>query len=401
MGISQDTNMLTRAHSKLGASSSERWQNCPGSVALCETVPYQEGGAAANEGTAAHALAEKVFRESPNAFYYIGKEHLLGDEFNKHGIKCTKDMATHVQAYVDFVRNKARELDGELVIEKRFHLSHIHPLLFGTADAVIVVPFQEIWVIDFKYGVNHVVEVEENLQLMYYAVGAAMGEDFDKVTICVVQPRAEHENGSIRTWECSPSDLRNYAKKLRQRALETEKEGAPLNPGKWCTWCAAAGVCPALHRAAVVAAQTDFDDPQLPVIERLTDAQIAQVVRYASMFEKWFEAVKKYAREKAAEGRVIEGLKVVAGRGSRVWINEETAKDYLKAKLGDAAYKVTLLSVAQAEELLGETYLEGLWDKIPGKPTIAHLTDRRKEIKPDAIKDFDDGEFEEISEDDF
>lgn len=394
-------NMLTRAHSKLGASASERWFNCPGSVRLCETVPAQEGGAAALEGTAAHALAEKVFNEPPNAFYYIGKaKKLLGDEFNKHGIEVTKEMATHVQAYVDFVRAKANELGGELVIEKRFHLSHIHPDLFGTADAVIVVPFGEIWVIDFKYGVGHAVEVEENSQLLYYAVGAAMGEDTDKITVCVFQPRCEHEDGSIRTWEFEPTVLKNFAKKLRQRALETEKEDAALLPGKWCQWCNAAGVCPALHRSAIETAKTDFDDPQLPEVERLTDDQIAKVIRYAGMFEKWFKAVKEYARERAKNGDVIKELKVVAGRGARVWKDEEQAKKFLKEHLGEEAFKVTLLSVAQAEEKLGEFYLDGLWEKIPGNPTVAHVTDRRKEIKPDAALDFADAD-EEISEDDF
>lgn len=398
--MSDGTNMLTRAHSKLGASSSERWFNCPGSVALCETVPKREGGAAALEGTAAHALAEKVFKGPHAAAYYIGKEHLVGDEFTKHEIKCTADMATHVQAYVDFVHRKRDELGGELVVEKRFHLSHIHPDLFGTGDVVIIVPFQLIWVCDFKYGVNYAVEVEENSQLMYYGLGASVGEDFEEVELCVYQPRAEHEDGSIRSWKCDAAALRTFAKKLRQKALETEREGAPLLPGKWCTWCDAAGVCPALHRHAIETAKTDFDDPQLPTIEQMSDAQIAAVVRYTSMFEKWFKAVKARARERALAGDLVEDLKLVSGRGARVWKDESVAKDFLQARLGDEAFKITLLSVAQAEEKLGEVYLEGLWDKVPGEPTVAHKSDRRKEIKPIASKDFDD-DFADINEDIF
>lgn len=381
---------LTRAHSKLGASSSDRWFNCPGSVALCEEVPAPDAGAAALEGTAAHALAEKVFKEPPNAWYYMGKEKkLLGPEFNDHGIKVTEEMATHVQAYVDFCRVKARELGGELIVEKRFHLKHIHPLLFGTADAVIVVPFGPVWVIDFKYGVGHAVEAEENSQLLYYAVGATTGIDAEEITVCIVQPRCDHADGPIRTWTIEPRTLKDFSKRLRQRALETEKENAPLNPGKWCQWCAAAGVCPALHRTAIEVAKTDFEDPKLPDVKRLSDEQIAKVIRYAPMISKWFDSVKEYARTRALAGEAIPGLKVVAGRGSRVWKDEEQAKKVLQEHLGEEAFKVTLLSVAQAEDKVGVGKLDAYWEKREGNPTVAHETDRRKPIKPPADQDFD------------
>jgi hypothetical protein len=47
------------AHSPLGASSMERWQNCPGSIRLSRGIPNTES-VYAQEGTKAHELAERI-----------------------------------------------------------------------------------------------------------------------------------------------------------------------------------------------------------------------------------------------------------------------------------------------------------------------------------------------------
>ena len=51
------------AHAKLSPSAASRWINCPGSVALCATLPKPPSTFYADEGTSAHALAEKCILE--------------------------------------------------------------------------------------------------------------------------------------------------------------------------------------------------------------------------------------------------------------------------------------------------------------------------------------------------
>ena len=54
------TKAAPKAHAKLSASSSERWLNCPGSIALIDKAPPPRESKYALEGTTAHECMEKM-----------------------------------------------------------------------------------------------------------------------------------------------------------------------------------------------------------------------------------------------------------------------------------------------------------------------------------------------------
>jgi len=54
--------MTVHRHAELGASKTERWTHCPGSVRLCRGLPDVDTPYAA-EGRRAHALAELLLRK--------------------------------------------------------------------------------------------------------------------------------------------------------------------------------------------------------------------------------------------------------------------------------------------------------------------------------------------------
>lgn len=389
-----------KAHSKLGASSAKRWINCPGSVDLISKCPPLPTSPYAAEGTAAHALCERVLKNNPgpNAFWYIKREHEV-EGFPKE-FKITEEMAEHAQEYVDYVRNHVNELKGELLIEHRFHLKHIHPDFFGTCDAVVLQPFGELHVFDFKYGAGVAVEAEDNEQMQFYALGALELGDFTKVVLHVCQPRAEHKEGRFRKWETTPGALVEFGKFLRAKAIETQKPDAPFNPGDYCRWCAGAAVCPAIAKRAIATAQSDFTrmEPTLPEPKMLTTDQVAKVIQYRKMIEAWFDSVEEYAFNALMRGEKIEGTKLVSGRSSREWIDDQVAEETLCRILGEKAYTRKLLSVAQAEKVAGKDSIVGLFQTISGKPAIAAQSDRRKELT--SAKDAFE-KIETISADDF
>lgn len=392
----------TRAHSKLGASSSERWSECPGSVKLIEQFPPAPTSVYAEEGTAAHELAETVLKSDPgpNAFFYVRKK-----KFN--GFEVTPEMAEHVQSYVDYVRNVKNETGGELLLEHKFHLKHLHPDFYGTCDAVVMEDFGTLHVFDFKYGAGIAVEAENNSQLQFYALGALELGDFENVRIHICQPRAFHADGGFRTWDVSPKALRDFGKFLKSKAIETQKENAPLKQGDWCRWCPAAVGCPEMRKRAIETAQTDFaQPPTLPAPQTLTEEQISKIVQYRKPVTAWLEAVEEYALTRVLQGEKIKGVKLVRSQSRRHWIDLEESEKVLRRNLGENAYTRKLLTVPQAEKALGKDSIVGLFQTVGGGPVIAHESDRRKSVNPN---DFAAEEFEvfgdktefEVTEDDF
>lgn len=389
-----------KAHSKLGASSAKRWINCPGSVDLISKCPPLPTSPYAAEGTAAHALCERVLKNKPGpaARWYIGRESEV-EGFPKE-FKITEEMADHCQEYVDHVRNVMNELKGELLIEHRFHLKHIHPDFFGTCDAVVMQPFGELHVFDFKYGAGVVVDAEDNEQMQFYALGALELGDFTKVVLHVCQPRTKAKDEPFTKWETTPQALIEFGKFLRAKAIETQKADAPFNPGDYCRWCAGAAVCPAIAKRAIATAQSDFTrtEPTLPEPKMLTHEQVSKVIQYRKMIEAWFDSVEEYAFNALMRGEKIEGTKLVSGRSSREWIDDQVAEETLCRILGERAYQKKLLSVSQAEKVAGKDSIVGLFQVVSGRPTIAPLSDRRKELT--SAKDAFE-KIETISADDF
>lgn len=60
-------------HSKFSPSSASIWMTCAGSQALSEGLP-EESSFYADEGTAAHSLAETAMQEGKNCVDYLGKK---------------------------------------------------------------------------------------------------------------------------------------------------------------------------------------------------------------------------------------------------------------------------------------------------------------------------------------
>lgn len=372
---------VMRLHSKLGASSAKRWMSCPGSVSLIEKCPPKKESAFAQEGTAAHALAELVAKNNligkggPNAFYYVGRESEVPGFLKEY--KITEEMAEGVQEYVDHARNVLNSLNGgEVLVEHKFHLKHIHPDFFGTCDLVIMQAFGELHVFDFKFGAGIAVEVRLNEQMMFYALGALELGDFTKVVLHICQPRAEHPEGTIRSWSTTPDELINFGKILKTKAIATAYPDAPLSPGEHCRFCPAAAVCPALHTKAMEVAKTEFRDPVLPEPKMLTPEHLAKVMEFRKLIEKWFEQVEEHCLLELMAGRKIEGVKLVSKRSSREWIDAES----VGRTLGETAYTKKLCSVAQAEKIFGKDRIVGLFQTIDGGVTVAHESDRRKPL---------------------
>jgi len=321
-------------HSKLSPSSAHRWMNCPGSVRLCADLE-ETSSVHADEGTFAHNIAALCLEQHIRAVEMVGE--------TDGRFTCDFDMADHLQVYLDVVN----DLDGQLLIEKRVHTEHDN--VSGTADAIIV-GSKTLHVIDLKYGAGVFVEVEENPQLMIYAIGA-LRECYTvyprRVAIHVVQPRCSEP--MHRPWVVDAGYLLDWNDNTLSGCVEsTEEPDALLSAGEHCRFCNAKPTCPALRAVAQARTREVFADKKPPDPRTLTPEQMQEILEAAPLVEMWLKSVREHAHTKLKGGTPVPGFKLVHRKSNREWDDEGLAR------CAGVPIVSKLMSPAQAEKRIGK-----------------------------------------------
>lgn len=378
-------------HSKVSPSSLKDTILCPGRVRMQEGHEDQTSLAAA-EGTVAHKMCEDMLNGKQP--YKIGS--IIDTE--GHDITVNQEMATSVEEYIHYIENVKSQYNGyffEESIEDKVTVPDC-PYVYGTADYILSIPFDTLYVVDFKYGKGVIVSPEENPQGMAYAMGAAGNkiDGYDKIVIVIVQPRTPHGE-KIKEWETTPDELKKWCGNILAPAIETAlSDDADLVPGEQqCRWCRAKHICPALAEQSLQLAQADFADfadfnPVNP--ETFSIQHLEQIYPKLGMLKTWIKSVEARVFNELAIGGQVEGYKLVKGRRSRSWANEAKAVEYLTRLLGDKAYERKPLSPAKAEKLLDKAEKKEVKQFIhvsEGKPVIVKQTDKRAAVTT-AAEDF-------------
>jgi hypothetical protein len=383
------------AHSNIGGSSAGRWMNCPGSVNFISQLVKEPPGEYAMEGTAAHQYAEVLFGVRTKVDKHLQK--YLNDE-----------LFDYVKTYYEAVlKNHTGGPARELFIEQLVNLAWLHPKLKGTADAIVREAFGVLDVWDLKYGKGVVVEVEENPQQMYYALGALkeLGYECTHVRMNIVQPRAFHPKGPVRSWMLPVEELYEWGENvLKPAAYATEAADAPLCPGPWCAkyFCPArAGtardgkpvICKALVDHSYDVAKQEFntipEEITLPDIKTLGVTDTAKVLHFLSILKPWMEKVWKHAQEAMEGGAEIPGFKLVAKRANRKYIEEKEVLEILK-EFGDQVFKPrSLINLTNMQKLVGKDLMKEICYVPEAGITIALESDKRPAVSNAAELDFE------------
>lgn len=333
-------------HAYLSCSGAHRWIACPGSARLEAQFPRTESPYAA-EGTTAHALLESAL--------------LLGDSSAEASIElvegATPEMAETLQPVIDWISGWLAEHPGaELFLERKVNPGQAlgREDLWGTADVLGIAREQgELLIGDLKYGAGRAVEVEGNIQLQLYALGALAlaGPEIERVTLAILQPRAVHAAGPVRVTTLSRVDLGVFGEEIKAAAARTEVEGAPLIAGEHCTFCRASGSCSALAEHSLALAREMFRAVDPP----LSPERIGRLLQQADIVRSWLKALEAEALRLAREGTAIPGFKLANRRGHRAWINPEAALARLSetyAVDSDLLAPRALISPAQVEKVV-------------------------------------------------
>jgi len=377
-------------HSLNSPSSFARRIGCPGSANMERDLPNETSVYAA-EGTAAHALGELCLLDGSNPKDHEGTT-ITNDDGSKFEV--CGDMVSAVTEYVDY----CRALAGDHLIEHKFSLKFLGDDEKGTSDFTAVKD-GILHVVDYKHGRGVSVEAENNVQGLCYALGAAehfKDADWSVVRITIVQPRAYHEKGGIRSWDVTRAEMIEYAMDFAYYARLTEEEDAPLDVGDWCMFCKAKPRCPAQMEFAQKVLDMDFKEPtSKPVpVEFLSDETVLDIVfNKVKIIEKWCSSMKDYAQKRAEAKEPIKGSKLVATRSVSMWGDKDAAEKLLSNEYGDRIYEKKFMSAPKVKKLLGKKEfekLEHMVDKVSTGVTLVPESDPRKSVRQSAGDEFGD-----------
>ena len=251
-------------HSRLSASQTKDWFNCPGTIALKEMFPYDDpSGEAAQLGTCAHALIERCLGEGVSPASYEGRliqikapdtpeEDTVILAKNAKWPKGTQavcfevddDMIDATTCFIDYVIGRLVELfpeaydttgfgdevpysiaidavkRGQLKLEGRVNPLPERDDTGGTADVTIDCWPDLMELVDYKNGTGVLVGAKGNLQLKSYTLGRAVENggdigEYEEYRYTIGQPRHHRAPPGGMSWEHQkPSEMAAFRRQL-------------------------------------------------------------------------------------------------------------------------------------------------------------------------------------------
>lgn len=382
--------MSGKQHALLSASTAHRWLYCTPSARLEQEEGTEECSVYAEEGTAAHALAEIKLSYTFGKIGPLAYQEALDDWHNNPDYEkyYSQEFEEFVDDYVSFVVSQTDGLEHfHIYFEVKVNFSNFVPQGFGTSD-VIIVTDDMVHVIDLKFGQGVPVSAINNPQLRLYGLGALnLFPNSERVKMTINQPRL----ASCDTEELSKKELLDWAiNVVMPRAEEAIKgEGKLQASEKACKFCKVRAKCKARADQQLELARKEFevDDLKANLAQNMSEEQIAEILDIAPAFIDWFKDVQAYALGQLVQGRHIPGYKLVEGRSIRQITDENKAIDILVDagfKKEDLMSKPELLGISALEKVVGKKNLAELLKdyivKPSGKLTLAPESDRRPAV---------------------
>lgn len=385
-------------HSPKGASSAERWMNCPGSGVILKTLdlPVTDEPDYRKDGIAAHEAAAYCLTNQVDTWEVMGMSF--------HDTLVDQEIADAVQTYLDYVRQFVTP-SATVFIEKMVGddpALRPHPQFYGTADFVAY-DTDVLTVADYKHGMGVVVEADDNVQMMYYAYGVLQGRRArghnvrsDRIVrLTIVQPRAFHMDGPIREWETTAGEILEWGDNVLIPAMDRADIDTTLTPGKWCRFCPAKLFCPALD--VIFRGLLTVNASEIQSFGQQRMGQLYDLVEANGMIVK---AIKDEVFRRNSIGNTVPGTKLVLKKANRVFAEVTTdpndaektipVVELLEAKLGKAIYsKPELKSPAQVAELgpIAKKLVASVAYMPQTGLTVALASDPKPAVKVEKVQD--------------
>lgn len=372
----------TSGHSVFGPSQIKRIMECPASFRETLKRPLRPSGKAAQHGTMLHDVMEQLLNSvHPKAYRHHTLFRKL-DENDQHLVDLSMDFI------LPSIENNAYFTERHVSLK-----SHGIPEIEGTVDLVVRYPDQTVTICDWKFGGTPVF-VDNNPQLKCYALGTLIElyPDAPYIDTIIAQPAL----GYFQTYRYDAEELMLFASELKlviKQALSPKAEYRPTREA--CKFCAAKMDC----RPRMEKSIQDSKDIFSAVKEVQNVNSIVPIGELVDILDKLQEVeavasdLRKHFHAEIHEGRSVPGYKLVHGRGSRQFVDEAKAFQWLMSYGNverDKLYEIKPKTVAKIEKVIGakmkkDPDFKKLVKTIPGKPQLVKEDDKREAIKPTSV----------------
>lgn len=303
--------------------------------------PSKQDTTARDEGTAAHWLANEIFKGANIAEFT--------DRKSPNGVYITPEICEIVEAYLlGLYPNGVMELETSFlnVAARADHITFWNNVLY---------------VDDLKTGWRFV-EPEQHWTLIAHAIGWMERTRLQPLEFVFVihQPRPHHHEGKRREWRITPANFMRYRQELLE-ALSNPSDH--LVTGPHCHKCHAIASCPAAVAAqynAIDAAEMAFDEmPDNVAIKHHLDV----IRRAQSVLKSRLEALEEMALHRIKQGEIIQDHCAEIQYTNRNWKPGLNA-DLVKILTNVDVSKPGMLTPAQAEKAgISEATMKSLTER--------------------------------------
>lgn len=309
-------------HARVQPSGLERTVQCPASLLMQEAHPGYGDDAPAQEGEAAHYVAQHAA---------TGTWAAEGSTA-PNGVVVTDEMIEGAQEVVDTITADLKPYGmtlADVAIEQPVSCPRIHPECWGTPDYRTWVPASrtpngrpKLFVWDYKFG-HGVVEAQDNYQLAAYASGcisATRLQDTEvDVVLGIIQPRSYHHSGASRWWATTGDGLRATVNIASNAAHEALGDNPRTRTGNECGNCSARHACTTLQRAGYSAADRAGQPQPMELPPDALGLELRTLMHAQKLLEARVSGLQEQAVAMERAGRRVSWFKIERSPGRMAW----------------------------------------------------------------------------------
>lgn len=366
----------------LRPSKAETWGTCFGYAKLCVDVkaPLEDKGNDVREdGTATHWLAQTLWDIARVGSWELSAPAI--DSLAPNGRVLTEELFRGADEYLAYLLT----WPGQAVLEQTLPTgAFFKGTSDGTPDAFLVLLTSTRGrLADLKMGFMPV-EVWRNKQLVVYGwTIMCLFPHLTELELTIVQPRAAHRDGTVRTWVATRDELRELAAVLQQAALNAHADNPLCVVNTTCDNCAVGHACRSLQAAGGHGAEISYDATPHELTATELAYELTKLQQAAMHIDHRITGLSAQAESLIRGGKRVPGFSLERRATRKRWRDERVAEVEQVGRLFDVDVlaQPKLQSPAKLRGVFPGIDIEAMYAEQPTGELALKATDPLEAVK--------------------